>query len=120
MDRGNNEPEFGPVRNKALPSRGGERVEARTPVVFRRTPLGGHQSVQKKALESRVQRAFADVKNFIGQRAEVLGDPVTVSRSAAERLQDQHVESAGQQFVFSHRLSMGRIPWPCPDCQEFT
>jgi hypothetical protein len=83
----------------------GERVEPCPPVVGRDLPLGRHPSLDEHPLQRGIERSFFDREHVRGDHLNVLRDPVAVHRLDGQRLQDQHLERAGEQFV----LALGRF-----------
>src|SRR3954469_4131695 len=102
---------------EVLASGGGDRVEARAPVVFGRAPLGTDVAVEKETLERRVKRAFADLQYVTGDIANALRDAVAVHGVRGQRAEDEEVERAGEQlgagvFVARHCIPIDRR-WEC-------
>ena len=87
-----------------------QRIEARPPVVLRRSPFSLHPASQEESLERGVERAFADLEDVIGLRLEDLREAVPMLRTRDEGLQEKEVQRAGEEvrgLIRSHRLSMG-------------
>src|SRR5688500_6685150 len=72
--------ELGALRPEVLPSRGGERVIPRPPVVLGWTPLGTDVVVEQQTLQGGVQRALAHLQHVFGNLAHPLRDAVAVPR----------------------------------------
>ena len=104
MDGDDNPIELLTLRGELLASGRGQRVETRAPVVLGRFPLGLDPALQQQSLKRGTERAFADVKYFVGHGLQIPGDPVAVHRTCDERREDEEVECSRQQFssVSSH------------------
>jgi hypothetical protein len=66
---------------KLLSSRTRDRVIAGSPIVLGGAPFSVNIPVEQQSLQRRIQRAFPDLQNVIGQRFQALGDAVTVLRT---------------------------------------
>src|SRR5438132_8691735 len=95
-----------------LAAGGRDLVEARAAAVARFTPFGLDPAVHEETLQRRVERAFADLQDVAGHLFEAPGDGVAVRLLARQRLEDEHLESAGQQLsaegAFTHRWMIHR------------
>jgi len=76
-----------------------EPVKLGATVVVRRAPRGQQPASHFQAMQGRIQRALFDLQHVIRRTLDELRDAVAVQRSAAERLEDQHVERAGQEIA---------------------
>src|SRR5882757_5322348 len=76
------------LNGQLLAPRSGERVIARAAIVFRGAPRGLDPASQEQTLQRRIQRAFADLQNVIGEVLHMLSDAVSMPRSAHECLED--------------------------------
>src|SRR6059058_1382655 len=83
---------------KLLPPLPGQAIETRALIVIRNAPFVFNPALQDKALQRRVKRAFLDCENVSRELLNALGYPVPVHLAVHQRLQNQHIESALQQF----------------------
>src|SRR5262245_55344822 len=60
-------------------------------------PFGDDVVIYRQPLQRGVERAFTDFQRVIGNLLNVLGDSVSVVCATAERLENQHLQSAGQE-----------------------
>src|SRR5215831_14650726 len=58
-------------------------VEARSPIVFGKSPFGDDVVIHEQPLQCRVKRAFTDFQRVIGNLLNVLRDSVSMVRAAA-------------------------------------
>jgi len=52
-------------------------------------------------MERGIEGALMDLEEFFRNLPEALGDGVTVAGAQGDNLQDQHIESAAEEFVFA-------------------
>ena len=109
LDRVHHALEVGTFGSQLLAAGGGKGVETGPAVVFRCTPLRTHPAIEQEPLQRRIERAFAHIQDVFGSLFQHLRDAVSVHFATGERLEDQEVQRAGEEFeclLFSHRLSM--------------
>ena len=61
----------------------------------------------RQQLERGVERSFLDANDIVREAEEMLCDAVAVHRLDAQRLEDEHVEHAGQQVASRSRHGQG-------------
>ena len=77
---------------ETLTTSSGEPVQARTPVVRRRLPLGGDPTCLFHAVEGRIQRPFFDPQRVVGNVVNMRGNTVAVMRTTAQGLEHEEVQ----------------------------
>src|SRR5579884_7004 len=97
-DRGNHLLEFRELNSQLLPSRTGERVIASATVRLRHLPFGFYPPLHQQSLQRGIQRPFFNREYLIGKLFDGLRDSIAVQWRARERLEDKHVEGAGEQI----------------------
>ena len=98
------------VFNRHVFATDGKGVVMCPPVNFGCTTFSLDPPSQKEPLQGGVKRAFSHLEHVVRHLLQVLGDAISVHRSADERPEDQQVERARKQFrciSCPHRLSMG-------------
>ena len=75
-----------------------ERVDAEPWADVRGLPLGGDPAFTFKPVKGGVERARIYFQDFARIRADGFAERVTVTRSPEQGLQDEHVQSALQDF----------------------
>src|SRR6266516_1002697 len=92
--------------------RGSQRVKACAAVVFGCTPLAFHPPFEQQALQRRVERALANLQDFVRDLTQALRNAVAMHRTGGECFENQQLQRAREQVRrlvrLSHRLSMGR------------
>ena len=75
-------------------------VDAYTPVRRERgSPLGLDQFLFKQPLQGRIQRTLFHLQDVVGTLLNVLHQSVSVGGLAAERLENHHLEGAGEKIA---------------------
>ena len=90
---------FGVAERTAAGAR--QPVIAGAAIVRGLAPLGIHEPLNLQPLQRRVERPFLDVKHLARHGLDMLRDPVPVHHADRQRLEDQHVERARQEFFAS-------------------
>src|SRR5262245_29493171 len=89
-------------------SDGGELVVFRTATVFRQRPLRFDPAAVLHAVERWIQRALLDLKRVLGRVLYPARDAESVHRSPRQRLEDDEIECALEQFDRRHACSLRR------------
>jgi hypothetical protein len=113
--------EFLAFNRQLFAASGRQSVVPRPPIVLGSAPLGLDPPSQQEPLQGGVQRTLAHLEHVIRHVLEVLDNAIAVRSASDERLQDEQVERAGEEFrrVFrSHRLSMGEWRSLGPDVKS--
>src|SRR5205807_5515937 len=64
-----------------------QRIEFRAPVCLRGSPLGGDPALLLELVQSRIERAFADLQHIAGDLLQTLADSPTRSEEHTSELQ---------------------------------
>src|SRR5690242_1686743 len=76
--------------SELLAAKGGELVVAGTAIPNGRAPFGGNPALDEHALQGRVEGAFFDLQDVVGDELDGIGDFVAVHLPrAGERFQDE-------------------------------
>src|SRR5262245_52060258 len=98
-----------PVRGfffERSPAERAQTVKLRAAVVVRGPPLGAHPAANLEPMKRGIERAFHDAQHVVGRALNRRHDAVPVHFTAAQHLENQHVERARQQlsgFLCSHK-----------------
>src|SRR5262249_40643559 len=94
-----------------LPARPGERVVLRPPIVLGGLPFRGEPTRFLEAMEGRGQRAGLDHEGAARDLFDAARDAEAVPLAGRERLQDQQVERALQQWrsLVLHRVLLSDV-----------
>jgi hypothetical protein len=91
----------------------GELVIFGALAVLRRSPFGSNPALLFQPVQCRVQGAGFRLQDLAGAGADRLADAIAMLRSAAQRLQNKHVERALEQldptlvaFTFAHGIGI--------------
>src|SRR5262249_15722915 len=86
-----------------------QRIVPSPPVVLGRAPFSLDPALEQQSLQGGIEGAFANLEYLLGDVLEVLRDTVPVLTACEQRLEDQQIQGAWEEFrrVFSHRLTMG-------------
>src|SRR4051812_24734899 len=102
------------LRTKLFTARRSQGVITCTTTGVRLLPLSLHPSLDQQSLQRRIQGSLFYGEYIVRQSFDREGNAVAVQRTARERFQDEHIESAGQKIRLlrhapMYRLSMGRL-----------
>jgi hypothetical protein len=79
----------------------GQRVELSLPAGFGFFPFSLQPAFVFHPMERRIERALMDLEEFFRYLLKSLRDGVTVAGAQGDNLEDQHIESATEEFLFA-------------------
>src|SRR5690348_11676409 len=97
-DRADHAVEFRKLRSKLFSARCRQPVIPCPPIIFRGPPLRRYPALDEHSLQSRIERAFFHLKNFIRELLDSLSNAVTVHRTVLKGLEDHQVKCSGQNL----------------------
>jgi hypothetical protein len=79
----------------------GERVELDLSAGIGFLPFGLKPAIVFEAVERGIERALVDLEEFFRNLLKPLRDGIAVAGAQGDNLQDQHIESAAEKFLFA-------------------
>src|ERR1051326_2150889 len=89
---------------QTLSTRRRDAIEARAASRLRLAPFRARPPVDQQSLQGRIERALADLEDVGRRLLEMPRDRVAVRGAARQRLEDEHLERAREQFRRDRRL----------------
>src|ERR1043166_355843 len=100
LDGGHLLGEGGLLNSELTAASGGDGVVAGALAAGGLLPFSSNPAALAKPLKGGVERTLIDLKHLARKLLHVLGDPVAVERAGSQRLEDEHVERAGNESLF--------------------